>query len=138
MCTLTHQHKTFTQTFIQFSFQYLSWETKPSLLNNRLKFDIIEHNRMMFWMCLIVMLCERYCLMCIKSKPKGEFSFSTANLQKNMESDIIWDAFCDYLEGFHFSLPCHTLVPRFREKPTYIHINTYIQTLIRQKTYILS
>ena len=36
-----------------------------------------------------------------------------------MDSDVIWNVFCYYLEGFHFWLPCHTLVPSFREIPKY-------------------
>ena len=36
-----------------------------------------------------------------------------------MDSDIILNVFCYYLEDFHFWFPCHTLVPSFRELPVY-------------------
>ena len=92
------------------------------------------------------MPCSSY----IRSKSKVEIYFSIVRYtpHRNMDSAVIQNVFCYYLEGFNFQFPCQTLVPSLKELPIYstlyIHVymyiqytvNIYIQCTIYQCIYI--
>ena len=98
MCKFTHR----LQTFIQFSPNFFLEINNPIYLTviNQILFSIVVHIKMMFWMCLIFMLHQWHCSMCIRSKSKAEIHFFPFKLtyewhaiNGNMDSDINWNMF---------------------------------------------
>ena len=74
MCKFTHLNQAFNEAFIQF-FPNLFLERRNTIyitVINIILFGIVVHIKMMFLMCLILMLCEWYSTIFIRSKSKGE------------------------------------------------------------------
>ena len=63
-----------------------------------------------------------------------------ANRQWNMDSVIIWNGvfFGYYLEGFHFSFPCPTLVPTLRELPLYLLLYPQSKVQVQLPSWLAS
>ena len=90
---------------------------------------IVVHIKMMFWMCLIFILCEWYCLIYIRSKSKGEIYLFELWHTNNMQTFIATSSLILFLMFW-------LLFGRFSLLVSMSHFSSQFQRITHIHTYM--